>query len=310
MEMVLSHLMGDLNVTRPSSVYSSGSSADATGFVVAFSDSFVICCTLLLLSLYTCRFTVTVLLLSPILLLSGCVASSTVTACIWFIMLASWTRSLALNSKSCVSASAEKLWSYESVIKLQNPPKIKHNGGREKVFLFLLFFFREKKVFFLALLLFVQSEFPPDNTTQSNSLRWCFKNCNVIIRRDNMKLILFPSAWWNAFQKKNYTRPISIFGHITMTLNGQLCHEMFRRDFWRAEKWKTKLSGRRKGNISSFPKKRETTPFVCLPYKDWGYGGWQVSGLHIIWVTIVVQKRKRRIHQGDKMLSQWTQNWI
>lgn len=78
MEIVLSHLMGDLNLKMPSSVYSCGWSG-----VAAFKDSFVTCCTLLLLSLYTCRLTVT-FLLSPIL--SGCEASSTVTACTWFIL--------------------------------------------------------------------------------------------------------------------------------------------------------------------------------------------------------------------------------
>lgn len=83
--MVLSHLIGDLKVTKPNSVYSSGSSADSDVFgAAAFSDSFVFCCTLLLLSFSTCRFTTT-LFLSPRRLLSWFDASSTVTACTWFI---------------------------------------------------------------------------------------------------------------------------------------------------------------------------------------------------------------------------------
>lgn len=83
MEMVLSHLIGDLNLKMPSSVYSSGSSTEGAG-VFALSDSFVTCCTLLLLSFNTCRLTVTLFLLSP--MLSGCDASSTVTACTWFML--------------------------------------------------------------------------------------------------------------------------------------------------------------------------------------------------------------------------------
>lgn len=51
MEIEFIHLIGDLKVTRPSRVYSSGSSDSTDGVVVAFKDSFVICCWLLLLLL-------------------------------------------------------------------------------------------------------------------------------------------------------------------------------------------------------------------------------------------------------------------
>lgn len=120
MEIELSHLIGDLNLKMPSSVYSSGSSTEGVG-VVAFSDSFVTCCTLLLLSLNTSRLTVTLFLLSP--MLSGCEASSR-TVCAWCIV----TVSLSCSQKSLMLAlkfnwsfrnrlsksKLIKLWSYES----------------------------------------------------------------------------------------------------------------------------------------------------------------------------------------------------
>lgn len=79
MEMVFSHLIGDLKVTRPRRVYSSGSSGSNDGLVFSFNDSFVICCSLLLVSLRTCRLNATPLRLSP--RLSGYADSRTVTAC-------------------------------------------------------------------------------------------------------------------------------------------------------------------------------------------------------------------------------------
>lgn len=97
-EIVFNHLIGDLNLKMPSSVYSCGWSTDGVG-VVAFKDSFVTCCTLLLLSLYTCRFIVTLFLLSP--MLSGCVASRTVTAWTWFILT---------TSLSCLQILALKVY--------------------------------------------------------------------------------------------------------------------------------------------------------------------------------------------------------
>lgn len=85
-EMVFSHLIGDLNVTRPNREYSVDSSEDLVLFEVAatFNDSLVICCTLLLLllSLYTFRLMVEDLW-------TGCVASRTVTACTWWCMISS-----------------------------------------------------------------------------------------------------------------------------------------------------------------------------------------------------------------------------
>lgn len=90
MEIVFSHLIGDLNVTRPNSVYSVDSAEGLIFFEVAatFSDSLVlvICCTLLLLSLYTFRLIVEDLWTG---LFSGCVASRTVTACTWWCMISS-----------------------------------------------------------------------------------------------------------------------------------------------------------------------------------------------------------------------------
>lgn len=82
--MVLSHLIGDLNLINPRRVYSVSSSDFG---VATFSDSLVICCTLLLLlSLYALRL-ITVTPLRLIGLFSGCVASSTVTACTWWCMI-------------------------------------------------------------------------------------------------------------------------------------------------------------------------------------------------------------------------------